>query len=188
MTFQLIRIIGKTKLTNTSTLRINVGFIVNQAIGYSRDFSIEIQDYSFSDGLVVRNLSFETLISRTTEGLLVQVNGQALTELECGYCLEKFWHNLSFDFVEMFTFRSHAVEDTELILPDDLQIDLAPLLTEYLNLEIPINPMCKKECRGLCPICGENRNFTTCNHGEENVDPRLSVLKTLLDDETKSTA
>ena len=172
-------------MTNLSALRINVGFIVNQAIGYSRDFSIEIPEYSFSNGLDVRNLAFDILISRTSEGLLVQVNGHALTPLECGYCLENFLLNLSFEFAEMFTFRSHAVEDTELILPDDLQIDLAPLLAEYLYLDIPINPMCKPDCQGLCPICGENQNFSTCNHSEENVDPRLSVLKALLDDETK---
>jgi len=184
VTFQQIRFICKTKLTNPSALRINVGFIVNQAIGYSRVFSIEIPEYSFSDSLDVRNLAFDLQISRTTEGLLVQVNGHALTKLECGYCLENFWHNLSFDFVEMYTFRSHAIEETELILPDDLQIDLAPLLTEYLYLDIPINPMCEPGCRGLCPICGENQNYVTCNHGEENVDPRLSALKTLLDDET----
>jgi uncharacterized protein len=172
-------------LTNLSALRINVGFIVNQAIGYSRDFSIEIPEYSFSDGLHIRNLAFDILISRTTEGLLVQVNGHAFTELECGYCLQNFWQILSIDFVEMFTFRSHAVEDTELILPDDLQIDLEPLLTEYLYLDIPINPMCKSDCQGLCPVCGENQNLSTCNHSDENVDPRLSVLKSLLDDETK---
>ena len=184
MTFQHNRYRSKTKLTNPSALRINVGFIVNQAIGYSRDFSIEIPEYSFSDGLDVRNLAFDIQISRTSEGLLVQVNGHALTELECGYCLDNFWHNLSFEFAEMFTFRSHAVEETELILPDDLQIELAPLLTEYLYLDIPINPMCKPDCHGLCPICGENQNFASCNHDEENFDPRLSALKTLLDDET----
>jgi uncharacterized protein len=165
-------------------LRINVGYIVNQAIGYSRDFSIEIPEYSFPDGLYVRNLTFGMIISRTTEGLLVQVNGQSQMQLECGYCLELFWQNLSFDFIEMYTFRSHVVEDTELILPDDLQIDLVPLLTEYLVLDIPINPMCKPDCQGLCPICGENQNISVCNHDEEIVDPRLSVLKTLLDDET----
>jgi uncharacterized protein len=82
----------------------------------------------------------------------------------------------------MYTFPSHAVEDTELILPDDFQIDLRPLLREYLTLEIPISPMCKPDCKGLCPICGENRNQTTCNHEVEPDDPRLAVLKTLLDD------
>lgn len=173
----------ETLLTSPAVLRINVGFIVNQAIGYSRDFSIEIPYHSFSDSLVVGNLMVRILVSRTTEGLLVQVQGQAFTELECVYCLDDYQHNLSFDFVEMYTFPSHAVEDTELILPDDLQIDLAPLLNEYLYLDIPINPMCKPDCQGLCPICGENRNFSPCRHGEESVDPRLSVLKTLLDDE-----
>ena len=78
---------------------------------------------------IIENLVGNIVVSRTTEGLLVQVKGHAHTELECVYCLDDFQHNLSFDFVEMYTFPSHAVEDTELILPDDLQIDLAPLLT-----------------------------------------------------------
>lgn len=177
---------GETLLTSLAVLRVNVGFIVNQAIGYSRDFSIEIPDHTFPDGLKIENLVVEILASRTTEGLLVQVKGHGLTGLECVYCLDDFQHNLSFKFIEMYTFPSHAVEDTELILPDDLQIDLAPLLNEYLSLDIPISPICKPDCQGLCPICGENQNISTCSHGEESIDPRLSVLKTLLDDETSS--
>jgi len=178
--------LGETLLTSPAVLRLNVGFIVNQAIGYSRDFSIEIPHHIFPDGLVIENLVVDILASRTTEGLLIQVKGNALTELECAYCLDNFLHSLSFDFIEMYTFPSHAVDDTELILPDNLQIDLAPLLSEYLYLDIPINPICQPKCKGLCKICGENQNLSTCNHGEEYVDPRLSVLKTLLDDDNSS--
>ena len=103
--------------------------------------------------------------------------------MECVYCLESFEQILQLDFVEMYTFPSHAVESTELILPDDLQINLAPLIREYLHLEIPISPVCKPDCKGLCPICGELLSNSTCNHDDEPGDPRLSVLKTLLDDE-----
>ena len=174
--------------TDQTLLRLNIGFIVHQAIGYSRDFSIEIPDHTFPDSFKIENLVVEIIVSRTTEGLLVQVKGQALTGLECVYCLDDFQQILSFDFIEMYTFPSHAVEDTELILPDDLQIDLSPLLNEYLYLDIPINPMCKPDCLGLCPICGEKLNVSTCSHGEEVIDPRLLVLKSLLDDETSSAA
>ncbi|MFC1996836.1 DUF177 domain-containing protein [Chloroflexota bacterium] len=173
---------------NLTLLRINVGFLVNQAVGFSRNIPLEIPELSFADDLVIQNLGGKIVVSRTTEGLLVQVKGQALTGLECAYCLEDYQQNLQLDFVEMYTFPSHVVEDTELILPDDLQIDLAPLIREYLLLDIPIKPVCKSECIGLCPICGEKQKNTICNHSDEQIDPRLSVLKTLLDDENSASS
>jgi uncharacterized protein len=175
-------------ITDPSLLRLNVGFIVGQAIGYSREFSIEVPELSFADGLDFRDLVGNILVSRTTEGLLVQVKGQAQIGFECVYCLDSFDQTIELDFVEIYTFPSHAVEDTELILPDDQQIDLRPLLREYLTLEIPISPICKPDCKGLCPICGENQNRTTCIHEDESVDPRLSVLKSLLDEDASDEA
>jgi uncharacterized protein len=171
---------------NSTLLRLNVGFIVNQSIGYSRKFPFEIPRYAFPNDLQVQNLSGVAIISRTTEGLLVQVKGQAWTDMECVLCLDGFTQQLQFDFVEMYTFPSHADEDTELILPDDLHIDLLPLLREYLNLDIPINPICSPDCKGLCPICGEKLADSNCSHEEEDVDPRFDVLKSLLDDEAPS--
>jgi uncharacterized protein len=177
---------GNNLFTNLTLLRINVGFIVSQAIGYSRVFSVEVPHLIFSDDLEIHNLTGNSIVSRTTEGLLVQVKGQAQTRLECVYCLDKFDTTLQLDFVEIFSFPSHAVEDSDLILPDDFQIDLAPLIREYLHLDIPINPVCKSDCRGLCPICGEKLEYSKCNHGDEPIDPRLSILKSLLDDETST--
>lgn len=169
--------------TSQSLLRINVGFIVHQSNGYSRDFPIEIPHLAFMD-LEFENLVGNALVSRTTEGLLVQFKGHAQTKVDCVLCLEPFHQAIDLDFIEMYTFPSHADQDTELILPDDLHIDLHPLIGEYLCLEIPISPTCKPDCKGLCPVCGENLNLVTCDHQEESVDPRLSVLKTLLNDES----
>lgn len=181
-----MQVLGVNLLNTLALFRLNVGFIVNQAIGYSRNFSIEIPGISHLDDLIIQNLEGQIIVSHTTEGLLVQVKGQAQTMLECAYCLDRFKQILHLNFVEMYAFPSHAIEDTELILPDDLQIDLAPLMREYLYLDIPINPVCKPVCKGLCPICGENLNNSTCDHGEDPVDPRLSVLKTLLDEDSSS--
>ena len=170
--------------TTLSLFRLNVGFIVHQTAGYSREFPFEIDKISTDEDLEFYDLLGVVTVSRTTEGLLLQFKGQAQTKAECGLCLEKFDQPLSLDFIEMFTFPSHADKDTELVLPEDLNIDLFPLIREYLYLDIPINPTCKPDCKGLCPVCGENLNQTTCNHNEEPNDPRLSVLKSLLDDES----
>lgn len=173
-------------LTSQNLLRLNVGFIVHQSVGYSRDFPIEIPGISSAEDLEFENLSGIVTVSRTTEGLLVQVKGETLTKAECVLCLEQFDQKLYLDFVEMFTFPSHADKDTELILPDDLNIDLFPLIREYLFLDMPISPTCRPDCKGLCSVCGENLNHTTCHHEIEIDNPYLAVLKTLLDEEDAS--
>jgi uncharacterized protein len=175
-------------LTSQTLLRLNVGFIVHQSIGYSRDFSIEIPGISSAEDFDFEDFAGIVTVSRTTEGLLVQVKGQAQTKADCVLCLEQFYQQLHLDFVEMFTFPSHADKETELILPDDLNIDLYPLIREYFYLDIPISPICRQDCKGLCPVCGENLNHTTCSHDVEMGDSRLAVLKSLLDNDEASGA
>jgi len=54
------------------------------------------------------------------------------------------------------------------------------LLREYLVLDIPSRPLCRPECKGLCPECGNNLNESTCEHPESQIDPRLASLSSLL--------
>jgi len=44
-----------------------------------------------------------------------------------------------------------------------------------------MQPLCKPDCKGLCPICGNNLNDSLCDHNTETIDPRMEVLKQLLD-------
>jgi len=57
-------------------------------------------------------------------------------------------------------------------------IDLEPLLREQLILAVPFAPLCREDCKGLCPQCGIDRNFATCNC-EGPLDPRFAALKGL---------
>ena len=116
----------------------------------------------------------------------MQVQGHTKIDLECGLCLEAFVGALHFEFVELYTFPTHVKDDTELVLPDDFQGDLTPLVREYVQLEVPISAVCREGCQGLCPVCGENLNYTTCDHSDEVADPRLEVLRSLLDDDTEA--
>ena len=169
--------------THQMPLHFNIGFIANQSIGYSREFSVNVPRIADTGDHEFRNLEATITVSRTTEGLLVQFRGEAHTTARCVRCLNDFEQPLHLDFVEMYTFRSHADETTELILPEDLNLNLHPLVREYLYLELPIAPVCKADCQGLCPVCGANLNETLCSHDDEIGDPRLAVLKTLLKDE-----
>ncbi len=163
-----------------SPLRLNVGFIAHQGIGYSRDFDFDIPDLRLPPDLTLHGLTGLARFTRTPQGLLAQVKMHAMLQTECVRCLDPFYQLLDIEFTELYAFSERFVTESELILPEDGHIDLEPLVREYMLLEIPISPLCRPDCKGLCPICGGNLNKENCNHDANTGDPRLASLKSLL--------
>lgn len=58
----------------------------------------------------------------------------------------------------------------------DEKIDLGEVVREQLYLALPMKPLCQEDCKGLCPVCGVNRNRETCTCQQEWVDPRMAAL------------
>jgi uncharacterized protein len=162
--------------------RLNVGFIVHQAVGYSRDFSFEFPFIAFPPDLELNDLKGEVRVTRTAQGLLLQASTSANAKTECASCLDECIITLSTDFTELYAFSQNSVTDSELLLPENNIIDLEPIVREEMLLAFPIKPLCRPDCQGLCPICGENRNTTACNHENDYIDPRLEALRTLLEE------
>ena len=163
-------------------LRLNVGFIVHQEVGYNREFPFEFEQIQISDDLDLRHFEGVTTIGRTPQGLLVQGKFSAETTLECARCLNDFKRKLIWDFTELYAFNEKSVTDSDLILPDDAHIDLQPLVREYALLEVPINPICKTDCKGLCSVCGEDLNQIDCGHKDLTDESPFSALKDLLEE------
>ena len=164
-----------------SPLRLNVGFIIHQSAGYSRVFPFDIHHLSFAPDLELYNLSGTSRVTRTPQGLLVQVEMQALVSLECVRCLTLYTQSLITNFTELYAFSPKHVTDSNLLVPDDGHLYLVPLVREYMLLEIPLSPLCKADCKGLCPVCGENLNENFHHHEDDAGDPRLLELKNLLE-------
>ncbi|MFZ0533246.1 MAG: DUF177 domain-containing protein [Anaerolineales bacterium] len=164
-----------------SPLRLNVGFVVAQSAGFSRDFPFDLPQINVPPDLRLNNLIGAVRVTRTPQGILVQVDIQTLIDLECVRCLTDFQQTLKIDFTELYAFSPRYVTDSGLIMPETGVIDLAPVLREYILLEIPISPLCRLDCKGLCPICGNNLNESTCTHEDDSGDPRLASLKSLMD-------
>ncbi len=116
-------------------------------------------------------------------------------ELSCGRCLEpiRLPVDSSFDVryhpqSESATDTEHEVEDADLddaFYRDD-QIDLDELIQEQMYLTLPMKPLCRDDCKGLCPECGTNLNSGTCDCRHQWTDPRLEALKGLVRDERGS--
>ena len=145
-------------------LRFNVGFIVNQSIGYSREFTFEFPKIDLKPDFQLFHFTGSARVSRTPQGLLVQGSFDAQLLTECARCLTDFMQPLHSDFDELWAFSIRTVSESGLILPEDTNIDLEPIVREYLLIEVPINPVCKPDCKGLCTICGADLNVTVCEH------------------------
>jgi len=156
-------------------LRLNVGYLYNKPIGTVRDVPIDFDSISLDD-LQIKNLTSFVRISRTREGLLLQVKGQAEIETTCVRCLDSFYLPIEMEFEELFEFPSRYREETDLMLPEDGYIDLQPLYREYLILATPIKRLCNPDCLGLCVICGANLNQETCEHYPEN-EKNASIIE-----------
>lgn len=63
----------------------------------------------------------------------------------------------------------------------DDEIDIDEVAREQVLLNVPMKPLCSEECKGICPVCGVNRNEKDCGCAQHRVDPRLAVLEKLIE-------
>ena len=113
----------------------------------------------------------------------------AALELGCCRCLEPFPLVVGVDVDLLYLPASDntgagevRIEESDLrtaYYRDD-QIDLGQLMEEQFQLVLPMKPLCRADCRGLCAVCGGNRNTTACQCVARWDDPRVAMLKGLL--------
>ena len=124
-----------------------------------------------------------------------RVVGRAKAELElqCSRCLEPY--RLPVDVpldlryapvsegedAETSEDRDISADETDTSYYHDDMLDLNELLREQFYLALPMKPLCREGCLGLCPQCGADRNTTPCNCQPDWQDPRFAELKRLVD-------
>lgn len=172
--------LGGADLGGCHPLRLNVGFLLHEGVGVSRDFDFDQPSLLVGDELPLLALRGTIRLSRVTQGLLARGRLQAETPLQCVRCLAEYHQLLTCEVDELLVFPPLPEADALLVIPETGILDLEPLLRETLLLELPLQPLCRPDCTGLCPVCGEDRKRSSCHHPEEQVDPRMAVLKSLL--------
>lgn len=145
--------------TNNDILLLNVGFIIHENIGYTRDFPIEADALHLQPDLDLYQLAGVVRVSRAAQGLLLQSKMSAKVKAACVRCLEEFDQPLEVEFTDLYAFNRSAQTESGLLVPDTGKIQLAPIVRDEMFLAMPINPVCNPDCKGLCPICGESLNL-----------------------------
>jgi uncharacterized protein len=120
-----------------------------------------------------------------------RVTGRATTklELQCSRCLDDFLVPVDarFELRYVPAIQNEGEGERE-VAEDDLttafyregSLDVIDMLREQFQLALPMKPLCAEACRGLCPECGANLNRTECGCAPKWEDPRLAVLKSIL--------
>ncbi len=104
--------------------------------------------------------------------------------LTCSRCLEEFEFDIAESFRDEFfpietlnyTEKELSKKDLDTLFYVRDEIDLSLVYLEKAYLSIPMKPLCRAECKGICPICGKNLNEGSCSCVTKRVDPRWAAL------------
>lgn len=99
----------------------------------------------------------------------------------CSRCLSEFERPFKTRLTATYTTDDAETDDDIPLLSTDI-IDITENVEEAMFLSLDDRPLCRPDCRGLCPECGVNRNDETCHCETKPIDPRLAALKDLLSD------
>jgi uncharacterized protein len=176
-----------TRQGNGGDLIVNVASLLAEPRGSSRDHAfdglwVELgPDFALAGPAEAR-----FRLARTNRGLLVDGDVHASIAETCSRCLRPVEVEIAVEFREEVLPSVDLVSGTPLDLraePDALrltehhEVDLEPIVREAIQLGAPIAPLCRSDCPGLCPTCGEELASGPHRHEDEPIDPRLEALR-----------
>jgi len=130
-------------------------------------------------------LVLDLRLESVTEGVLVTGTVTVPTEGECGRCLEPVTIELVVDVCELFAYPDSVTDETAGAdevdrIVDDL-IDVEPVVRDAVVLGLPVTPLCRTDCAGLCPDCGQRLDDLPAGHTHHKIDPRWAGLADFLE-------
>ncbi len=183
-------------------MRVNIDEIKDAGLRRSWDVAREATDEMVAGdqaGYRARGpLHVDAKLEKIERRVRVDAHGKAELTVPCGRCLSPVSVDLPVDFELTLVPRDEyedaprgkdedkgpvggtfAPEDTEEEVYTGKVIDLDPLVREQLLLALPAYPVCREDCKGLCPACGTNLNERECGCDRHVPDPRWAGLKNL---------
>jgi uncharacterized protein len=119
----------------------------------------------------------------------IRVAGHVTVEMiaDCDRCLEPARLPVDGDFELFYRPVSEDLGEETVIDESEAEmgfyegdgIELNDVLREYVLLALPMQRVCRPDCQGICPVCGQNRNQQLCACQTESVDDRWEALKNL---------
>lgn len=134
------------------------------------------------------DVDLELRLESVVEGVLVSGTVTAVALGECGRCLEPLEITLDLDLQELYTYTEDGKGRPRVEVSDDDEdtrrlegdlLDLEPAVRDAVVLALPMAPVCRQDCEGLCAGCGEPLAELPEDHEHGVVDPRWAALSAL---------
>lgn len=169
-------------------LTFDIESIPQEGLGISLEESPEAFDLEREGVSLEGSVRVEGTFQRLREEVFFRGKLSARLTLLCSRCLGRFSTPVEEELAVNFLPSSRAPSEEEVELSsEDLDtslyqgglIELGGAVRDQLGLAVPMKPLCREDCKGLCPTCGAELNEGPCGCQEEAVDPRLQVLAKL---------
>lgn len=177
-----------------SPLTYNVSQLLREEFGSRRDNAFTEPVLPLAEGEVLRDIVGTARFTRTEGGVYVEVHAEGVVSTTCMRCLQPAAVAIATDFAEQYraTFDvttgariPHDIpadeDDDSFVIDERHFLDVGDALREYAILEMPMRPLCKPDCLGLCAGCGVDLNVEVCRCRETPVDDRFAALQALLE-------
>ncbi|HVM35758.1 MAG TPA: DUF177 domain-containing protein [Actinomycetota bacterium] len=129
-----------------------------------------------SDQAITAELRAESVV----EGILLTGTSRASVVLSCARCLKDFGGEVRAELCELFAPPGREVSsDADVYEVQGAEIDVEPALRDAVTLSLPLRPLCRDDCKGICAGCGTDLNAGVCQCVDDDVDPRWAQLDAL---------
>jgi len=166
----------------------NVSGLLGDDAGSTRDYEIAGATIDLGEGLrLAEPIEGHVRLARTNRGLIVTADLTTSLDAECARCLREIEVPIqvrieeeALPSIDIHTGAAIPPEpgaDEPLRLTDHHELDLETAVREAIQLAEPIAPLCREDCPGLCPVCGERLEDGTHDHPTDDIDPRLEALR-----------
>lgn len=123
-------------------------------------------------------LRIDLVLEALVDGIHASGAIRGVAEIECRRCLKDVEVPLDVALSEIFMYPGEGGKDDVYTVVGEA-IDLEPAVRDAVMLALPLNPLCRDDCKGLCSTCGVDLNESDCGHSQDPVDIRWAGLEQL---------
>ena len=145
-------------------IRIKITDIPEEGLELSFEETPQELDLVYPDIAFEGGIQTQVRLTLIEETVATQGTVQAGLILQCGRCIKPFSYPVHLRYKADFNPKraGKEVEDADLYFYTGRALDLREFLREQILLALPMIPVCRADCRGLCPQCGQDRNLKDC--------------------------
>jgi uncharacterized protein len=163
-------------------MQTNVAQLLKAPVGSIRSLPV---DDDLEDNGIVYHVQGEVMLVRSNSSILAMGTLATQTKITCSRCLKPFTLKIPLKIEEEFFPTIDIITGMKLPKPEDPGsftidehhiLDLTEAIRQYIVTAMPMKPLCKAECAGLCSICGKDLNMGNCGCRQETIDPRWAEL------------